>query len=105
MIPTHPPLEICIRGVYFLPFDVYTCFCFEGSVEGSLVLIWCWALACEVVHIFLARGELVYCILLERFMGGLCVLFLNFYVIFCGVRGVNVFDPGLYCYLQDLCSI
>ena len=65
-------------------------------------------LACEVVHIFLARGELVFCILLERFRGGLCVLFLeflmNFCLIICGLRGVYAFDPGLYCYLQDLCS-
>ena len=65
------------------------------------------ALACEVVHIFLARGELVFCILLERFRGGLCVLFLEFLMSFCliicGLRGVYAFDPGLYCYLQELC--
>ena len=33
----------------------------------------------------------------SKSLGELCVLFLNFNVIFCGVRGVNVFDCIAIC--------
>ena len=80
-----------VPGVYI--FDPLMCTLVFARSFSSLKALWrshllvlfgaAWALACEVVHIFLARGELVFCILLERFRGGLCVLFLEFLMCFC----------------------
>ena len=92
---------------------MYTCFSqefffFEGSVEVSLVLIGAGPLLVRWSIFSWPEVSLFFCILLERFRGGLCVLFLEFLMSFCliicGLRGVYAFDPGLYCYLQDLCS-
>ena len=99
---SHPPaLGNLFQGCIFLTLWCVHMF-FPGVFSSLKALLVRWSIFSW------PEVSLFFCILLERFRGGLCVLFLEFLMSFCliicGLRGVYAFDPGLYCYLQDLCS-
>ena len=84
----------------------------ESTSKTESNIIFCMiALACEVVHIFWAWGELAfaYCLGVSGvdFVSFFVSSFIAFYALFIwGSQGCFLFfDPVLYCYLQELCSL